>query len=87
MRAVLSEKASGFVRRLMEMDYKMGAKEENICYMLCYGFSESEISILLGMSPQSLSSRKRKLLKKLFHTDGKASDLYDYLCKLQEEKE
>ena len=87
MRAVLSEKASGFVRRLMEMDYKMGAKEENICYMLCYGFSESEISILLGMSPQSLSSRKRKLLKKLFHTDGKASDLYDYLCKLQDEKE
>ena len=86
MRAVLSERASRFVQSLREMEYKMGVKEENICYMLCYGFSESEISILLGMSPQSLSSRKRKLLKKLFHLDGKASDLYNHLCVLQEEK-
>ena len=82
MRGVVSERASEYAERLKEMDYKMGFKEENICYMIRFGFSASEISVLLGLSPQSLSYFKRKLLDKLFHVDGKASDINDFLCNL-----
>lgn len=82
MRAIVSEKTSAFTEQLKKKDYLMSFKEENICYLIRYGFSASEISVLLDLSPQTLSYFKRKLLKKLFQTDGKASDINYYLCNL-----
>ena len=82
MRAVVSEKGSGFVEKLKKLDYMMSFREENICYMIRYGFSASEISMLLGLSPQTLSYFKRKLLKKLFQVEGKASEINDFLCNI-----
>ena len=82
MRAIVSENTSAFTEQLKKKDYLMSFKEENICYLIRYGFSASEISVLLDLSPQTLSYFKRKLLKKLFQIDGKASDINDYLCNL-----
>ena len=62
--------------------YKMNAREENICMLIRLCFSSSEISVLLGLSPQALSNQKKRLLSHLFHIEGKASDLNDMIAKL-----
>ena len=82
MRNIVSEKAASFTEGLKSKNYMMDFREENICYMIRFGFSASEISVLLGLSPQTLSYYKRKLLKKLFSINGKASELNNFLCKI-----
>lgn len=62
--------------------YKMNVREENICILIRLCFSSSEISVLLGLSPQALSNQKKRLLSHLFHIEGKASDLNDMIAKL-----
>ena len=64
------------------MAYKTNLREECLCTFIRLGFSSSEISILLGISPQALSNQKKRLLKRLFGKDGNASDLNEYIVKL-----
>ena len=62
--------------------YKMSSREENICMLIRLCFSSSEISVLIGLSPQALSNQKKRLLWHMFHVEGKASDLNDMIAKL-----
>lgn len=71
-----------FVAKLRGMAYKTNLREECLCTFIRLGFSSSEISILLGISPQALSNQKKRLLKRLFGKDGNASDLNEYIVKL-----
>ncbi len=71
-----------FVAKLNGMAYKMELREECICTFIRLGFSASEISILLGISPQALSNQKKRLLKRLFGQEGSASDLNNCISKL-----
>ena len=71
-----------FFAKLRGLSYMTNFREECICTFIRLGFSASEISILLGISPQALSNQKKRLLKHLFGKDGNASDLNDCIEKL-----
>ena len=60
----------------------LSIREENICVMIRQGFMASEIAILFGMSPQSLSNSKKRILKNMFGLDGKASDLNEEIIRI-----
>ena len=50
-------------------------EEYRICMLLKAGFRPVEIEILLGYKPKTLATYQRRLLKKIFDTDGSAKEL------------
>ena len=82
MREAVERLLPSFTERLKDSGYAMSYVEENICYLIRMGFSASETSVLLNISPQSLSYYKKKLLKELFKSNGGASELIGYLAEI-----
>ena len=68
--------------KIQAFDYKMSLRDEHVCLLIRLGFSATEISVLLGLSPQALSNQKKRLLANLFHVEGPASELNDKLAGL-----
>ena len=52
----------------------LNAKERHICMLIRLRFIPSELSALLGISPQSVTNMRQRLLQKLFHEKGGAKD-------------
>lgn len=53
----------------------LNGREYKICLLLKAGFRPVEIEILLGYKPKTLATYQRRLLKKIFDTDGSAKEL------------
>ena len=51
--------------RLMEWEKKITVTDSYICLLIRQGFTASETAILLGMKPQALSNRKKRILIKI----------------------
>ena len=49
-------------------------EEYRICMLLKAGFRSKDTEILLGYRPKTLSTYQKRLLKKIFNTDGSAKD-------------
>ncbi len=79
---LMLEQHKTFINRLQDKNRALSQREIRICILIRLGFSASEISILLGISPQVLSNSKRTILKKLFEIEGKASDLNNYILSM-----
>ena len=54
--------------------------EKSICILIKLGFHSKDIAILMGISQQSLSNIKKRLLLELFNIDGRANELNERLC-------
>ena len=64
-----------FMVRLMEWEKKITVTDSYICLLIRQGFTASETAILLGMKPQALSNRKKRILIKITGKDGNATHL------------
>ena len=61
--------------RLMEWEKEITVTDSYICLLIRQGFTASETAILLGMKPQALSNRKKRILIKITRKDGNATHL------------
>ena len=66
-----------FMSALSALDSTLDIDNLFICILTRFRFLPSELSILLGKSPQSITNRKSRLLKRLFNTEGGAK-LFDH---------
>ena len=58
----------------------LDSKDYHLCILIRLHFSLSEIGILLSETPQYLSKRRKFLLQKLYHQDGKP-EIFDKIVK------
>ena len=58
----------------------LDSKDYHLCILIRLHFSLSEIGILLSETPQYLSKRRKYLLQKLYHQEGKP-ELFDKIVK------
>jgi putative tetratricopeptide repeat-containing domain protein len=52
----------------------LNEKERLVCLLIRLRFIPSELSVLLGISPQNVTNMRQRLLQKLFHAQGGAKD-------------
>jgi len=52
----------------------LNEKERLVCPLIRLRFIPSELSVLLGISPQNVTNMRQRLLQKLFHAQGGAKD-------------
>ena len=68
-----------FIEKIRHQDYHLDLREEYICILVQKKFTSSEIAILMGMSPQALSNKKKRIATKLSGREANAADLATYL--------
>ena len=69
-----------FAKNMKSSGDSISLQEKSICILIKLGFHSKEIANLMGISQQSLSNIKKKLLLELFNIDGKANELNERLC-------
>ena len=69
----------GFRASLYSLGY-LDEKDYHLCILIRLHFTLQQIGILLTEKPQYLSKRRKYLLSKLYHQDGKP-ELFDKLIK------
>lgn len=62
-----------FVESLNSTGYTLSIKEFNICLLIKLNFAPSEICALLKVGNSALSNQRSRLLKKMFGTEGSAT--------------
>ncbi len=72
---------SGFKETLFSA-YNLSQQEYNICLLLKFDFSATEISQLLGRSVGAISLARKRLFGKLFGKEGSAADFDAYIRSL-----
>ena len=65
----------GFIDALCNLGKELSLKETNVCILVKLGFSPTDIKNLMGMSSSSLANLRKRLLWKLFKTDGSPQKL------------
>ena len=68
-----------FIEKIRHQNYHLDLREEYICILVQKKFTSSEIAILMGMSPQALSNKKKRIATKLSGREANAADLATYL--------
>ena len=74
LRKTSNQYMPNFMHTLQSFEYKMNAKETNLCILIRLRFIPSEECVLLEIKKNNLSNIRKRLLKKLFNTDGSAQD-------------
>lgn len=59
----------------------LSAKEINLCILILLNFAPGQSATALDTSPQNITNMRRRLLKKIFNTDGGAVD-FDNMIRL-----
>ena len=77
--AAIQENMPLFAGHLQGYEKDLSLQEQSICILIRLGFHSKDISNLIGISPQSLSNSKKKMLRLLFQIDGRANELNDRL--------
>lgn len=72
---------AGFKETLFST-YNLSQQEYQICLLLKFNFSATEISQLLGRSVGAISLARKRLFVKLFGKEGSAAELDDYIRSL-----
>ncbi len=72
----------GFIQMLSNRLYLPNLEETDICILIKLRFLLSEISILLNIKPSALANKRKRLLKKMFDIDGKATDFDERISTL-----
>lgn len=72
---------AGFKETLFST-YNLSLQEYQICLLLKFNFSATEISQLLGRSVGAISLARKRLFVKLFGKEGSAAELDDYIRSL-----
>jgi hypothetical protein len=65
---------------LLSLLKPLTAKEQTICLMIRLHLQPSEIAVLTGSSPQSITNMRVRLLQKLFNENGGAKDFDQRIC-------
>ncbi len=61
--------------RMVECSESLSLKDIQIIYLLCAKLSSKNVADLLGMSPQNLNGRKRRIFSKLMNGDGNEENI------------
>lgn len=72
LKALAHQQDPVFMSALSALDSTLDIDNLFICILTRFRFLPSELSILLDKSPQSITNRKSRLLKRLFKTEGGA---------------
>ncbi len=72
LKALAHQQDPAFMSALSALDSTLDIDNLFICILTRFRFLPSELSILLDKSPQSITNRKSRLLKRLFKTGGGA---------------
>ena len=73
LQQLLRQKAPDFLARL-NAAAPLTPKEQNVCLLIRLRFIPSELAVLTGTSPQTITNMRVRLLQKLFHAKGGARD-------------
>lgn len=73
LQQLLRQQAPDFLARL-NAAASLTPKEQNVCLLIRLRFIPSELAVLTGTSPQTITNMRVRLLQKLFHTKGGARD-------------
>jgi DNA-binding CsgD family transcriptional regulator len=73
-------KMAHFAKNMKAFGDGITLREKSICILIKLGFHSKDIAILMGISQQSLSNIKKRLLLELFNIDGRANELNERLC-------
>ena len=79
LREMMDTQLPGFRASLYSLGY-LDEKDYHLCILIRLHFTLQQIGILLTEKPQYLSKRRKYLLSKLYHQDGKP-ELFDKLIK------
>ena len=71
-----------FIEALRQYDGAIASQNLIFCLLVKLHFLSSELSVLLGKSPQAVTNQKRRLLRKLFKEEGGAHDFEDKIRQL-----
>lgn len=73
LQQLLRQQAPDFLARL-NAAASLTPKEQNVCLLIRLRFIPSELAVLTGTSPQTITNMRVRLLQKLFHEKGGARD-------------
>ena len=79
LRSLLRDKLPSFWNKLQECKPPLRMEEVDVCLLIRLQFKAKEIANLTGMSPQSISNIRRRLLPRLFHQSEGGSKEFDRL--------
>ena len=79
LRSLLRDKLPSFWNKLQECKPPLRMEEVDVCLLIRLQFKAKEIANLTGMSPQSISNIRRRLLPRVFHQSEGGSKEFDRL--------
>ena len=79
LRSLLRDKLPSFWNKLQECKPPLRMEEVDVCLLIRLQFKAKEIANLTGMSPQSVSNIRRRLLPRVFHQSEGGSKEFDRL--------
>ena len=79
LRSLLRDKLPSFWNKLQECKPPLRMEEVDVCLLIRLKFKAKEIANLTGMSPQSISNIRRRLLPRVFHQSEGGSKEFDRL--------
>ena len=74
LREMTKEYMPNFLATINSNNYKLNRRETDLCILIRLRFIPSEISILLNMSKSNLSNTRKRLLSRMFDTEGTSKD-------------
>ena len=77
LRQYVRQHLPGFLHQLGAFPYKPTLRETQVCIMVRLRFIPTEMSTLLGVSPQVITNVRTRLLRKLFHVEHGSTTLFD----------
>ena len=82
LRVKINEFMPDFIEKLSLSGATLDLKDTEICLLTKLRFSPGEQSVLLHIKPNTLSNRRVRLLKKLFHEEGSSVLFEEKICLL-----
>jgi hypothetical protein len=79
MKVQMETSDSLFIEKIEHKNLHLDLRDEYICILLRQRFTSSETAVLMGMSPQALSNKKKRIATKLSGGEANAADLDQYL--------
>lgn len=83
LRAVANHFMPNFIHTLQSFEYHLNLKETEVCILIKLRFIPSELCTLLRMKPNAVSNMRSRLHKKLFHTEGSATEFDDAIRQIR----
>lgn len=82
LRKMVNSHLPHFIYSLSQLDYQLNHRETLVCILTRLRFIPSEIASLLGMSAQSLSNLRVRLLRNMYQIKGTAKEFNDKIQEL-----